>query len=95
MRTKENLYMTTIDLRKAVLEEVIALWDDEEAMQQLLDYLQSLRGVDRQACINGLPYTRQERQNALMQAEADVMSGKVSAHDEVVVRIKEMMETWK
>lgn len=84
-----------MDLRKAVLQEVVALWDDSEAMQQVLDYLLSLKGVDRQASIPGLPYTRQERQQALMRAEADVLAGKVSAHDEVVARIKEMMEIWK
>lgn len=87
--------MTTMDLRKAVLEEVLALWEDDESLQQLLDYLLSLKGTDLQARISGMPYTRQERQRALIQAEADVMAGKVSAHDEVVARVKEVMDAWK
>lgn len=82
--------MATVDLRKAVLEEVIALWDDAEALQQVLDYVLSLRG----AC-TGLPHTRQERQDALMKAEADVMAGRVSAHEEVAERMRQRMESWK
>lgn len=87
--------MTTMDLRKTVLQEVATLLDDDEAMQQLLDFLFSLKHTDRQACIIGLPYTRQERQDALMRAEEDVMAGHVSTHDEVVARIKEKIEAWK
>lgn len=84
-----------MDLRKTVWQELIALWDDDEAMQQVLDFLLSLKGTERQARIEGLPYTRQERQEALIKAEADVMAGNVSDHEEVVARIQQKMEAWK
>lgn len=87
--------MTTMDLRKTVLLEVASLMDDDEAMQQLLDFLLSLKGVGRQAYISGLPYTRKERLHSIMQAEADVMAGKVCSHEEVVARIKEKIASWK
>lgn len=87
--------MTTMDLRKAVLQEIALLLDDDEAMRQLLDFLSSLKHIDRQADIVGLPYTRQERQEALMLSEEEVMAGHVSTHDEVIARIKERIEAWK
>lgn len=87
--------MTAMDLRKAVLQEVVSLLDDDAAMQRLLDFLLSLKHADGQASIVGLPYTRQERQEALLRAEEEVMAGHVSTHEEVVVRIKERIEAWK
>lgn len=87
--------MTTVELRKTVLQEVALLMDDDEGMQQLLDFLLSLKGMDRQAYIAGLPYTRKERQDSIVQSEADVMAGKVYPHDEIVARIREKIASWK
>ena len=95
MRKLTETDMTTTDLRRAVLQEV-ALWmDDDDAMQQLLDFLLSLKGEDSQASIAGLPYTRKERKASLLKAEADVLGGQVHPHDEVVARIREKIATWK
>ena len=87
--------MTTVELRKTVLQEVASLMDDDESMQQLLDFLLSLKGDGRQAYVCELPYTRKERRHCLLQSEADVMAGKVCAHEEVVARIREKIAAWK
>lgn len=87
--------MTPMDLRKNVLQEIASLLDNEEAMTRVYAYLLSLKGEGLAEHIPGLPYTKEERRKSLSRAEAEVMSGQVSLHDGVLVRMKQKMDAWK
>ena len=87
--------MTPMDLRKKVLQEIASLLDNEEAMTRVYAYLLSLKGEGLAEHSPGLPYTKEERRKSLSRAEAEVMSGQVSLHDGVLVRMKQKMDAWK
>ncbi|HIZ32907.1 MAG TPA: hypothetical protein H9814_05075 [Candidatus Bacteroides merdigallinarum] len=84
-----------MELRKNILQEIASLLDDEEAMSRVYAFLLSLKGEGLAEHIPGLPYTKAERRQSLSRAEAEVMSGQVSLHDEVSGRIKQKIDSWK
>ncbi len=87
--------MTPMELRKNILLELASLMDNEEAMRQVYDFLAALKGEGMAEPVPGLPYTKEERRQSLSQAEAEVMSGRVSPHGDVVERINQQIAAWK
>lgn len=82
--------MSTLELQQAVLRDVTALLGDTEAMELLHEVLLQLKeakGIGRDEPesetadipypIPGMPYTHEERMQAIREAEADIAAGRV------------------
>lgn len=87
--------MTEMQLRARVFEELNAILDNESAMLKLRTFLSRLRQeATTDSPAKSLdPYTMEELNARLDQAEADDEADKLDAHDEVMQKARQYLAT--
>lgn len=70
--------MTTMELRQSLLQEIANIIDSDELTRKTLEYIRKLRAKEDLA-----PYTTEEINSWINEAEADIAAGRVYTVEEI------------
>lgn len=78
--------MTTMELRQSLLQEIASIIDSDELTRKALEYIRKLRAKE-----DLTPYTMEEINSWIDEAEADIADGRVYTAEEIEAEeLKEM-----
>lgn len=79
-----------MELRQAVLQDVVTLLDDDEAMQKLQKYVRRIKKeiAARPLVASPCCYTVRELEQRLQKVDAEIEEEKAVAHEEAMEKIK-------